>query len=126
LQGEGFSTRAIAMKLGKGRSTVSRLLKQAGERKQRGSQLESFVPYLRQRALAGMTNKMQLYRELLTLGFTGSYGSVYSYFAAQGAGLEEAMPLASSTSDLAKQRTYRPCEARRLFTQDPAAQRPDD
>ena len=120
LHEQGFSVRASAIKLGIGRSTVTRLLNQAGGRKQRAGRLEPFVPYLQERVEAGMTNKMQLYRELLTLGFIGSCSSVYSYFAALNAGLEAALPLTSGAPDRWKRKTYCPSRAKRLFTQDPA------
>lgn len=114
LKQQGFSTRAIAKKLGKGRSTIKRLLDRQGERKTRVSQLAPFIPYLNKRWEEGMVNRKQLYREILEQGFTGSYLLVYSYFAARQAGLDEAFP---SSSTNPKGSSYTPSEGRRLFTQ---------
>lgn len=44
--------------------------------------LDPFLDYVQHRFKAGQTNSMQLYRELLTLGYTGGYHVVNHYVAA--------------------------------------------
>ncbi len=112
LKAEGFSLSTIAAKLGVGRSTLSRWFAQGTyANKQRSRILEAYRPYLRQRWEAGISNKMQLYREIMAQGFTGAYGLVYAYFAE----LEAGIGLLSASKKQNVQR-YSAYEATRLFT----------
>lgn len=89
LKAEGFSTRFIANKLGMGRSTLGRWFAQGGyPDKHRDQSLTPYCTYLKERYEAGISNKMQLYREITSQGFKGSYALVYQYFAEVEAGLD--------------------------------------
>jgi transposase len=85
---QGFSIQATARKLGLPRRTLGRWLKQGNitKRKDIRSHLAEYTPYLKQRYAEGMTNILQLHREIVTKGFAGSYASLYLYFAALEAG----------------------------------------
>lgn len=75
-----MSQAATAEQVGVGHSTVSRWLT-AGtfpEKKLRGqaTQLDRYLPYIFQRWECGCHNMAGLFRELVDLGYTGSYESV--------------------------------------------------
>src|SRR6266568_3953004 len=76
----GLSQAAIALQIGIGASTVQSWLA-AGEfpeRKPReqASQLDRYLPYLRERWQEGCHNMASLFRELVEQGYKGSYASV--------------------------------------------------
>jgi transposase len=77
----GFSQTAIADQVGVAHSTVSRWLSDGAfpeqKPRRRKMELDSHMPYLRQRWEAGCHNIAQLYRELVARGYTHSYWSVY-------------------------------------------------
>lgn len=76
LQAQGLSQREIARRTGYSRNTVARLLRQAApqpyRRPPRGSQLDPYKPYLRERCQAGALSGVRLLEELRPLGYTGS------------------------------------------------------
>ena len=77
----GFSQTAIADQVGVTHSTVSRWLSDGAfpeqKPRRRKMELDSHMPYLRERWEAGCHNIAQLYRELVARGYTHSYWSVY-------------------------------------------------
>jgi len=80
LQKQGMSQAAIARQVGMGASTVQSWLA-AGtfpERKPReqASQVDRYLPYLRERWEEGCRNMAHLFRELTEQGYQGSYESV--------------------------------------------------
>jgi len=82
---QGVSQREIARSLGLSRKTMTRFVQAATfpERaahppRPRGS-LDPYKAYVRQRCQAGCWNGMQLYEEILTLGFTGSQPTVRNF-----------------------------------------------
>jgi transcriptional regulator with XRE-family HTH domain len=76
----GMSQAAIAQQVGVGHSTVSRWLATGTfpEKKPReqASQLDRYLPYLFARWESGCHTMARLFRELVALGYTGSYESV--------------------------------------------------
>lgn len=77
LQQQGLGERAIAREAGLSRNTVHRYLEagtflESGPRKQRQSQLDPYVPYLRERWDAGCQNAAQLFREIQGRGYHAS------------------------------------------------------
>lgn len=76
----GMSQAAIADRLGMGASTVQAWLaaQEFPERKPReqGSHIDQYLPYLRKRWEDGCHNMAGLFRELVSLGYQGSYASV--------------------------------------------------
>ena len=76
LHGEGQSIRAIARTLGLSRNSVRKYLRseeipRAKQRPSRGSKLEPFHGYVRQRLASGVDNCVLLLRELRERGYTG-------------------------------------------------------
>jgi transposase len=77
LHQQGFGGRAIARETGLSRNTVHRYLEagtfpEPGPRKKRRSQLDPYLPYLRERWDAGCQNAAQLFRELQGRGYHAS------------------------------------------------------
>ena len=91
LREQGFSVQATAHKLGLPRQTLDRWLKKGSPTfgKPTRIQLTEFLPYLKQRYAEGMTNILQLHREIVSQGFKGSYATLYTYFAAHNDGFVE-------------------------------------
>ena len=109
---EGFNMRYIANKLKMGRSTLNRWFAQGGFPNKRRSQvIEPYQDYLQQRFELGITNKMQLYREILSQGFTGSHASVYIFFTELEAGL-----ITMTKAPKRKVKRYTAYEGTRIFT----------
>ena len=87
LLAEGHGMRAIARHLGWGRHTVQRYAHAATWQElvdgrwqgPRPSMLDPFKPRLRQRAEEGCGNAAQLFREISSAGYTGSYSTVRDY-----------------------------------------------
>lgn len=87
LLAHGHRLRAIARQLGWGRHTVQRYARAATWQElvdgkwqgPRPSKLDAFTPHLQQRVGEGCTNAAQLHRELVALGFAGSYALVRDY-----------------------------------------------
>ncbi len=78
LHGEGRSIRRIAKDLGVSRNSVRKYLRspqvpRARPRPPRGSKLDPFKEYLRQRLGDGLDNCVVLLRELRARGYTGGY-----------------------------------------------------
>ena len=116
LRQEGFSLPHIANELTMGKSTLSRWFSRHGfPDKQRAKKLEPFIPYLKQRYEAGIRNKMQLYRDIVSQGFDGSHGNVYSFFVSLEAGFDDSVPKESRETKLTERLTA--FKATRLFTQ---------
>ena len=78
---EGMPGQTVSVKLGLPRSTLARWLAQGTHSLKRRHYLvlEPYLPYLHQRWQAGFTNRKQLFRELVSQGFQGSYGTIYNY-----------------------------------------------
>ena len=87
LLAEGQPIRTIARHLGWGRHTVQRYaraktwqeLVDGRWQAPRASMLDPFKPRLHQRTDEGCTNVAQLFREISSLGYTGSYSTVRDY-----------------------------------------------
>jgi transposase len=81
LRKQGLSQTAIADRVGVGHATVSRWLHYGSFPEQqlrpRKMELDSHLPYLRERWEAGCHNIAELHRELVARGYTHSYWSVY-------------------------------------------------
>jgi transposase len=80
LRKQGLSHQAIAERVGVGHSTVQRWI-EAGtfperNRREQASQLDLYLPFIRERWEAGCHNMARIYRELGTKGYKGSYESV--------------------------------------------------
>src|SRR6266545_5573196 len=78
LHSRGKSAREIAAQLGLARNTVLKYLHDPGipkakARPQRGSKLDPYVPYLKERLADGVENAVVLLRELGAQGYTGGY-----------------------------------------------------
>jgi transposase len=71
----------IAKKLGLARTTLRRWLAKGAHSvpRQRSDLLEPFITYLEQRWQEGMTKRKELFRELISQGFTSSYFTIYHY-----------------------------------------------
>lgn len=86
LHHQGVSLREIAQQVGIGRKTVRRYVDsgrfpEIAQRRRMPSILDRFEAYLIERWLAGCHNGLQLYRELLNQGYTGSRASVSRWVA---------------------------------------------
>ncbi|MFI9557570.1 ISL3 family transposase [Nonomuraea endophytica] len=99
LLGHGYALREIARHLGWGRHKVQRYARATtwqemakGHQKRRPSKLDPFKPYLHQRWDAGYTNALALYRELLELGYQGSYSTVSNHLATRRPGHQRLAP----------------------------------
>src|SRR5688572_21254306 len=84
LHGQGRSIREIAAQLGVSRNSVRKYLRDPGipkakTRPERGSKLDPYVPYLRERLAAGVENAVVLLRELRAQGYTGGYSILKDY-----------------------------------------------
>ncbi len=84
LHGEGRSIRRIAKDLGVSRNSVRKYLRspqvpRARPRPPRGSKLDPFKGYLRQRLGDGLDNCVVLLRELRARGYTGGYSILKEY-----------------------------------------------
>jgi transposase len=84
LHGQGKSAREIAAQLGLARNTVLKYLHDPGipkpkPRPKRGSKLDPYVPYLKERLADGVENGIVLLRELRTQGYTGGYTILKDY-----------------------------------------------
>ncbi|HEY7418219.1 MAG TPA: ISL3 family transposase [Ktedonobacteraceae bacterium] len=77
LREQGWSHQAIADHLGMGHSTVQRWVKEEHfpkrKAREQSSQLDPFLPYIRQRRTQGCYNMVQLHHELRERGYQGSY-----------------------------------------------------
>jgi transposase len=78
LHGQGLSVRRIATILGISRNSVRKYLRSPGvprpkPRAPRGSKLDPYTAYVRERVAAGMDNCVVLLRELQARGYTGKY-----------------------------------------------------
>lgn len=98
----GFTVQGAARKVGIPRQTLDRWLRKGSPTfgKKTRLHLAEFVPYLKQRRAEGITNTLQLHREIVSQGFRGSYATLYVFFAALEAGLaqEGTRPKISSAS----------------------------
>jgi transposase len=87
LLAQGHAKRAIARQLGWGFHTVQRYaraqswqeLVDGKWQRHRPSKLDPFKPHLRQRFQAGCSNAAALHREIVALGYPGSYALVRDY-----------------------------------------------
>ena len=81
----GFSQTAIANQVGIGHATVSRWLDSdtfpEQQPRQQRMELDSHLPFLRERWEAGCHNIAQLHRELVAAGYTLSYRLVHKQLA---------------------------------------------
>jgi len=73
---EGLAISEIARRTGHDRKTIRKIRDAPGhptpqERRRRGSKLDPYVPYLRQRVAAGVLNAVKLLEELRRQGYTG-------------------------------------------------------
>jgi transposase len=110
LHSSGLSTRAIAKRLQLSRVTVTRFVAAGSfpERADRSAQrsiLDPFLPFMRERWLAGCDNGMQLWREIKEQGYSGSRALVASWVAQQRGVLP-----AAEGAGVAKRRGRRPRE----------------
>ncbi len=85
LRKQGLSHQAIAEQVGVGHSTVQRWIA-AGtfperKRREQASQLDPYLALIRDQWALGCHNAASIYRTLLTQGYRGSYGSVYTLIA---------------------------------------------
>src|SRR2546425_1847883 len=74
---EGVSVSEIARRTGHDRKTIRKIRATAGhptpqERRKRGSKLDPYKPYLRQRVAAGVMNAVKLLEEIRRQGYAGS------------------------------------------------------
>ncbi|HEX4205596.1 MAG TPA: ISL3 family transposase [Ktedonobacteraceae bacterium] len=80
LRKQGLSHQAIAERVGVGHSTVQRWIEAGAfperKRREQASQLDSYLPFIRERWAQGSHNIARLYRELGTKGYKGSYERV--------------------------------------------------
>src|SRR4030067_540348 len=73
---EGLSVSEIARQTGRDRKTIRKVRDAPGhpgpqERRKRGSKLDPYEPYLRQRATAGVLNAVKLLEEVRRRGYQG-------------------------------------------------------
>src|SRR5450759_2884110 len=73
---EGLSVSAIARQAGRDRKTIRKIRDAPGHpppqvRRKRGSKLDPYKPYLRERATAGVLNAMKLLPEVRRHGYQG-------------------------------------------------------
>lgn len=73
---EGLAISEIARRIGHDRKTIRKIRDAPGhptaqERRKRGSKLDPYTPYLRQRVAAGVLNAVKLQEELRRQGYTG-------------------------------------------------------
>jgi transposase len=84
LLAQGRSIRQVAGEVGVARNTVRKYLRdpgipQASSRPKRGSTLDPYRDYLRQRMAEGVDNAVVLLRELRTQGYQGGYSTLKEY-----------------------------------------------
>src|SRR3990172_8769009 len=80
---EGLSVSEIARQTGRDRKTIRKVRDAPGhpgpqERGKRGSKLDPYEPYLRQRATAGVLNAVKLLAEVRQQGYRGGRSSANS------------------------------------------------
>jgi transposase len=100
LLAQGHGIHPIARHLGWGRHTVQRYaraktwqeLVDGRWQAPRASMLDPFKPHLHQRAEEGCGNVAQLFREISSLGYTGSYSTVRDYFEQHHPGKTPLLP----------------------------------
>jgi len=83
LRQKGLSTEEIAKRVGKSPRTIRHWLQQGEYRERvrhRRSLLDAHSPYIAQRWDEGCRNVMELWRELVALGYRGSYKSLTVLF----------------------------------------------
>jgi transposase len=104
LLGRGYGLREIARHLGWGRHTVQRYARAAtwqemvvGHRRQRPSLLDPFKAHLLSRWTPRHGMGSTLYREIVDLGFTGSYAVVRAFLAGQPAATRPPLPATPPT-----------------------------
>jgi transposase len=82
LRKQGLSQQAIAQRTGIGHSTVSNWLRVSTfperKRREQASQLDPYFSLIREQWAQGCHNVASIYRTLITKGYQGSYGSVYT------------------------------------------------
>jgi transposase len=86
LRQKGLSTEEIAKRVGKSPRTIRHWLPQGEYRERvrhRRSLLDTYFPYIAQRWDEGCRNVMELWRELVALGYRGSYKSLNNYLHRQ-------------------------------------------
>lgn len=88
LHQQGVSQRAIAWQLKMSPGTIRRFLNapvfpERAQRKKVPSRLDPFLPYVRERWNAGCHNGLQLWREIVTQGYTGARALLSRWVAAQ-------------------------------------------
>lgn len=88
LHQQGMSHQAIATIVRIGHSTVSRWLAVGTfperKRREQASQLDRYLPFLREQWDQGNHNMARLYREVVTKGYQGSYASVRAVMTSLG------------------------------------------
>ena len=88
LQAEGVKQRAIARRLGLSRQTVRKYFTLTSPPSKQGvgasPKTANYLDYLRKRLDDGNANFMELFAEMRTLGFRGSYSAVYRAAHRQG------------------------------------------
>jgi transposase len=86
LRRKGLSTEEIARRVGKSPRTIRHWLQQGEYRERvrhRRSLLDTYFTYIAQRWGEGCRNVMELWRELVALGYRGSYKSLNNYLHRQ-------------------------------------------
>jgi transposase len=80
LRKQGLSHQAIAERVGVGHSTVQRWIEAGAfperKRREQASQLDPYLPFIREQWAGGCHNIARIYRELSTKGYQGSYESM--------------------------------------------------
>lgn len=80
LRKQELSHQVIAERVGVGHSTVHHWMKAGAfperKRREQASQLDPYLPFIRERWEEGCHNIVRIYRELTTKGYKGSYESV--------------------------------------------------
>jgi transposase len=133
LRQQGVSIAAIAAQLGISMRTVDRWLAHGAfpERKPRASQptkLDQYHTYIHQRWQEGCHNLAQLYRELCSQGYSGSYSTVFQQYCGLRRMQDVDRPSLSTVLTPSRRR-YSPRQAAFLFVRHPdqlsAAQQAD-
>lgn len=85
LRKQGLSHQAIAERVGVGHSTIQRWMVAGAfperKRREQASQLDPYLPFIRERWGEGCHNMAHIHRELATKGYKGSYESVRNLVA---------------------------------------------
>lgn len=119
LHEQGVGLRAIARQMGMGRQTVRRYVNrnafpEIAQRRHTPSILDRFEPYLVERWLAGCHNGLQLYREILGRGYTGSRSLVSRWAAGRRRQEPDKRPPRTKSSQITPTPLPQPQPARRL------------